>query len=396
MLRAAIICPDQELTGHLDQALVQLGRVAVVRVVDHYPDAVELGRLLRASAPQILFVSTEAMARLIDMVKSVETQAPGIQIIAISRKSSPETLLEAMRGGVREFLSLPFERQDLYDSITHVSELLAKFPPQFEISDLVFSFLPSKAGVGASTIALNLATALSHYPDTKVALSDFDLNSGMLRFMLKLQTSYSVSDALEHAVGMEEVLWPQLVTSIGKLDVLHAGKLNPNLRIEATQIRYLLDFMRRNYRALCFDMSGNLERYSFELMHESKKIFLVCTPEIPSLHLAREKYTFLKTMDLADRCSIILNRVTKRQVVTAEQIEQILGVPVTMTLPNDYPEVSRALTEGKTVNPKSELGRAFTHLAGTLLEQKPDASKKEAKKSFIEFFSVSPSRITAK
>ena len=84
-----------------------------------------------------------------------------------------------------------------------------------------------------------------------------------------------------------------MVTSIENLDVLHAGRLNPDFRIEPAQIRHMMDFMRRNYQALCFDLSGNLEKYSLEIMHESKKIFLVCTPEIPSLHLAREKYLYL-------------------------------------------------------------------------------------------------------
>src|SRR6202022_74103 len=109
-------------------------------------------------------------------------------------------------------------------------------------------------------------------------------------------------------MDMDEALWPQMVTTIDKLDVLHAGKLNPDFRIEATQITHLMNFMRRNYRVLCFDLSGNLEKYSLEIMHESKKIFLVCTPEIPSLHLAREKYLYLKGLGLTERVCTPLNR----------------------------------------------------------------------------------------
>ena len=60
-----------------------------------------------------------------------------------------------------------------------------------------------------------------------------------------------------------------MVTKIGNLDVLHAGPINPSLRIEPAQIRHLIQFMRRNYQALCFDLSGNLERYSLEIMQES-------------------------------------------------------------------------------------------------------------------------------
>jgi pilus assembly protein CpaE len=396
MLRGAIICPDSDLTVQLDQALVQLGRIAIVRVLDHHPNLVDLIRMLRASAPQVLFVSTEAMGGIEEFVRQVEAHAPGVQIIAISRTQDAEVLLEAMRAGIREFLCAPFERQSLYDAVSKASAAIDERPPAFQSGDLALSFLPSKAGVGASTIALNLAVALSRYADTKIALSDFDLNSGMLRFMLKLGNSHSVTDALEHAIAMDEVLWPQLVTSIGNLDVLHAGKLNPNVRIEPTQIRHLTEFMRRHYKSLCFDLSGNLERYSFEIMHESKRIFLVCTPEVPSLHLAREKYAFLKSLDLGDRVCVLVNRVSKRPVITPEQIEQILGLPVLMTFPNDYHGVGRAVTAGRSVDPKSELGLCFTKLAGALLKKEPHpvAVKAESHNRFIEFFSV-PGRVSA-
>ena len=51
-------------------------------------------------------------------------------------------------------------------------------------------------------------------------LGDFDLNSGMVRFMLKLKNTYSVVDAAERSLDIDENFWPQLVTSIGALDVL--------------------------------------------------------------------------------------------------------------------------------------------------------------------------------
>ena len=392
MLRGVIICGDQDLALRLERSLADAGRVGVVRTVDHYPDLVELTRLLRGAAPEVVFLSTESMGRAAELVKQVESNAPGVQIVAISRASDPEVLLESMRAGIREFLPLPFHQNQLEETLQRIQETLMKRPPSFQTSDMVYSFLPSKAGVGASTIAMNVAVALSNVPDTSVILSDFDLNSGMIRFMLKLDNGFCVADAAEHALEMDEALWPQLVTSVGRMDVLHAGKLNPGFRIEAAQIRHLIDFMRRNYRALCFDLSGNLEKYSLEIMHESKRIFLVCTPEIPSLHLAREKYSFIKSLDLEDRVSVLVNRVSNRPVITPEQIEQILGLPVMMTFPNDYNGVHRALTAGKPIESNSDLGRGFARLAHTLVERRPVPPPVSIKKRFIEYFSIMPSR----
>lgn len=219
------------------------------------------------------------------------------------------------------------------------------------------------------------------------------MNSGMIRFMLKLENAYGVTDAAEHALNMDESLWPPLVSSIENLDVLHAGRLNPDFRIEPAQIRHMMEFMRRNYKALCFDLSGNLEKYSLEIMHESKKIFLVCTPEIPSLHLAREKYLYLKHLDLQDRVCVLLNRCHKRPMITAEQIEELIGVPVQMTFPNDYQGVHRALTFGRWVESGSELGKQFTNLARTMIQAPAKAPPAETKKRFLEYFTVMPPKM---
>jgi pilus assembly protein CpaE len=300
---------------------------------------------------------------------------------------------ETMRVGVREFVVDPFDRQSVLEALRTVHELLQRKPVVMERTNQIFSFLPSKAGVGTSTIALNVSAAMARRPGMHVLLSDFDLNSGMLRFMLKLQNEYSVIDAAEHALHIDENLWPSLVTSIDSMDVLHAGRINPNLRIDTAQIRALVDFARRNYSALSFDLSGNLERYSLELMQESKRVLLVCTPEIPSLHLAREKLYFLRSLDLDSRVSVILNRCQKKALFTREQVEEILGVPVVKTFPNDYHGVNRAVTNGTCIDPLTDMGKEFTHFAQDLLEPRPPTGKPEQKKKFLEYFAVPSSTL---
>ena len=398
MLRGIIICPDADLSERLEALLNEIGIVSVTRTLDRYPNTLELVRFLRAHAPQVIFISTESTPKALEIARDVEKNTPGVQIVAVSRFCDPQILLEVMRAGIREFASLPFDRQTLTEGLMRLKDALDAKPPEIESSDQVFSFLPSKAGVGTSTIALNTAKAISRLPETNTLLTDFDLNSGMLRFMLKLDNPYCVTDAAEHALDMDESMWPSMVTSLESLDVLHAGKLNPDFRVEPAQIRHLLEFFRRNYRALCVDLSGNLEKYSLEVMHESRRVFLVCTPEITSLHLAREKYLYLKQLDLGERVSVLLNRCQKRSLITPQQIEQLLGLPVHMTFPNDYQGVQRALTEGRWVEPASELGKQFTSLAQSMVEVRPTAGTVAVpeKKRFLEFFSVVPGKTVKK
>jgi len=391
MLRGVIICPNRELLTLTDAALEPIGGLTLLRAFDHYPTPTVLSRFMRAQGPNLVFLSVESVKEALATATEIEACCPGVQVIAIERTCDPPVLLEVMRAGVREFLTPPFDRALLMDALRRVQEVLVKKPVLTESTDLLYSFLPSKAGVGTSTIALNTAVALSKIAKTRTFLGDFDLSSGMVRFMLKLENTYSVIDAAERSDDIDEQFWPQLITARGTLDILHAGRMNPNFRMEPGQMRNLLQFVRRNYGVICADLSGNLERYSTELMHESKRIFLVCTPEIPSLHLAKEKFQYLQSLGLGDRVSILLNRCHKRPMISAAQIESLLGLPIQMTFPNDYQGVTHALSEGRPVDSSSELGRQCYALAQGLLNHKSELAG-EPKKRFIEFFSIAPPR----
>jgi pilus assembly protein CpaE len=392
-LRTIVISSDSTLAARLETALSAFEEaLKVCRTVPGYPSPMELDRMLRVHAPHAVFLSFENLEKARAVVKHLETTAEGLQVIAIQpdRESgiAPETIMrETMRLGIRELLAPPFEHNTLAESLTNVKELLDRKAPVYAATDQIFSFLPSKPGVGATTVALNVSAALSRLADTSVLLADFDLNSGMLRFLLKLKNSHSILDALEQAHTMDETLWPQLVNSVGGLDVLHAGGLNPSLRIEPEQVRFLVQFMRRNYKVLCFDLSGNLERYSVEVMRESKRIMLVCTPEIPSLHLAKEKLAYLKTLDLHGRTSVVLNRVQRRDVLGPDKVQELLGVPVFRTFSNDYAAVNEGISSGLPADPVSPMGKQFEEFARSLMDQ--PTPPRGPKHKFMELFRIS-------
>ncbi len=189
----------------------------------------------------------------------------------------------------------------------------------------MYSFLPAKPGVGATTLAVNTAVALAKGDDTRVFLGDFDLNCGLIRFMLQLRNSYSVLDASQKAEQIDENLWPQLVTSFGTLDVMHAGALNPQTRLEMVHLRRLLDYLRRAYRVVCADLSGNMEKFSLEIMHESKQIFLVDYAGVAGSSPGAREVQFLANLDLGDRVTILLNRHSKHSPLSTDEIENMIG-----------------------------------------------------------------------
>jgi pilus assembly protein CpaE len=378
MLRGAIICPDRELGDRLASALLDSHRIGIVRRLETYPSAVDLARFLRASIPEVVFVSIEGRQTALETAKRIQEQAPGTQVVAVNRICDPPILLETMRAGIREFLSPPFEQQNLLEALDRINGLISESPPSVETTDSVFAFLPAKAGAGATTIAVNTSMALARLPKMHVLLVDLDLNSGLVGFMLSMNNPvHSIVDAAENAHELDENLWPKIVSTKDSLDILPAGKLTPGFRIESNQIRHILGYARRHYSAICVDLSGMMEKYSMEVLHEAKIVFLVSTAELPSLHLAREKLAFLRSQDLDGRVRIILNRSQKRGQISNEEIEKLFGMPVYATFPNDYAGVHKALTNGTQVDSDSLLGSRFRELAEGMIGKKAGAAEKK-------------------
>ncbi|MDX2152543.1 MAG: hypothetical protein SFV54_17515, partial [Bryobacteraceae bacterium] len=181
-----MICPDRALGQELEVALQETGQVMLARQTDHYPALTELVRMLRTTAPQVVFLSAETLSEVQVLTPAIVDIIPGAQIVAFGRICEADVLLEVMRTGIREFVHAPFDRATVEQTLARVCEVLALKPPALLATDQLFSFLPSKPGVGTTTVCVNVAAAISRMPDMQVLLMDMDLNSGITRFMLKL------------------------------------------------------------------------------------------------------------------------------------------------------------------------------------------------------------------
>jgi pilus assembly protein CpaE len=370
MLNAVIVCPDSHLREELEARLRCFGSVRLLRAFIDYPDSYGFTHLAGSWVPDVVFVSTESLDRALAAVPIFEREHPGIQVVGIDRENPARGLIEMIRAGVREFISAPFHAAELNDVLQRLSQRLQTRPPA-EPATPVISFLPAKPGVGASTIALNTSVAMSRLQDRRVLLADLDLSAGMVQFMLKLTLSKSVKDAAERAHEMDEALWKRLVSSIGGLDVLPSGPIDPRRCVSAVQVRQLVGHCRSSYAAVCVDLSGNMEEHALEVLQMSEHLLTVCTPELASLHHAQQRMAFLKGLHLEGRVKLILNRWSKDAVVSAREVEEMVGAPVLAVIANDYRGVQKAIQTGQPVSSDSPMGKQIEQLAMSLIGAGP-------------------------
>jgi pilus assembly protein CpaE len=393
LLTSIVIAPQNDRTGALSAALTELGHIRVLRSYQLYPSVEELGRVLQTAGPAIVFLGTEDTRRALELATAVDHAGTGAQVVILSDGCDPQVLVESMQAGIREFLSLPLNPDRLNEAVCRIGVILERKPLTFSSTDAVFSFLPAKPGDGASTVAVNVSTAIARRSPGKTLLADFDLNTGMVSFLLKLSASHSVLDALPIASRLDDSLWESLILKRDGLDVLCSGRLDPRTEADFSPLEELLQFARRAYRTICLDLSGNMEPFSLELLAQSREIFLVCTSDIPSLHFARSKAQFLNDAGFGERASVLINRSETLSPFSSAELEKLLGLRIRFAFPNDPRCVGSAMHAGTAVNPKSALGRQYATFAESVCDAPaPEpASRATRKRRFIEHFAILPS-----
>jgi pilus assembly protein CpaE len=385
ILKAAVISRQPGVQAALDQLFDRSQACALVRFVDRYVVGEELRLAVHACAPDVVFVDVDSGSAAIATLRAVQDIFPGLQAVAVANTSDRHILLEMMTLGVREVITDPGALDSFLEMVGRIRERLQQAPVRWGQNCKVISFLPAKPSAGATTLAVHLATALSGIPDTKVLLADLDLNSGIIPFLLQTSSLRGLHEAIQSMPEMNETLWPEFVARKGTLDMVAPLELGPATRIDSLILHQLLNFTRRLYDFVCLDHSGFLEKLSIDMLRESNHIFLICTPEIPSLHLARQRLQLLESLDLTKRVSVLVNRSQKKGLITTETVEKLIGRAALLEFPNDYLGVQRAALDGACCNPESPVGTKVSALVDWLTRRNTPRLAPTQKRRFIQY-----------
>ena len=123
-----------------------------------------------------------------------------------------------MQAGAREFLTEPFLPEALGEAFART---FARRLDQKKAAGKALVFVPSKGGVGVTTIALNFALALVKESGAKVVAVDMDFQLGEIAPGLGMTATFSVADALMNAARLDpELLFDSLIRHASGLAVL--------------------------------------------------------------------------------------------------------------------------------------------------------------------------------
>jgi MinD-like ATPase involved in chromosome partitioning or flagellar assembly len=229
-------------------------------------------------------------------------------------------------------------------------------------------FLPVQGGNGASTVSLHVAEAISHHLNERVLLADFDFHSGTLAFRLGLKPAHTLGDVFEWSQNKEQ-LWEKVVCRWKKLDVLVAPPSNSSIHPHSLdKLPDIFLSALERYPYVIVDHPDAIYSSSRHILTLSDLVYLVCTPEITSLHLARRKVQQIRAMGVpGERLRLIVNRAGSWGSLGVQDVGKIVGVPVSWALNNDYAALRDAVWNGGLVQDGSELSKQLRELGWSVM-----------------------------
>lgn len=367
MFNTAIIHARPEKAPLLRAMAAATGQLQLLREFTSAPNAYEFSRMLNSMSPEIVLIDFGVGQVALEFAAKIAEYAPHTAVVGYGATADLASL--AKRVGFHSLVAANGGTEDLQVAIHE-----ALHSRDGGVERCLYSFLPSKAGSGASTVVLNTATALAQVHQKRVLVIDADLRSGILAIMLNVEPVGSVQAILQNSSQLDQFHWSQCVLPVNGVDYLMSSRSLDSALPEWMQYYQLLNFARAQYDVILVDLPELVNAASVEMVRRSAMVFPVCTPEIPALRLTQHRCTELQRWGVPEeRIGILLNRWHKSDPAPAE-VTRMIERPVLKSFPNDYVGVRAAVAAGGGVSFDSKLGKAYIEFAGRLLAE-PDRQR---------------------
>jgi pilus assembly protein CpaE len=367
-LPAVLIAPDRQLAEQFRDTLSESGAFQILADLERYPTEQTLEIRLKQLKPEAVLVDFSTDRAVAEgLIRFMMSFQPAVHVIGLDRSSNSDAALGALKLGASEFLSAPFDPEVQREAVAGILRLRC---PQGDGGDelgRIVAFSSAKPGSGASMLACQTALHLRRSTGSRILLADMDLTGGTAGYYLHIKHSRSMLDALERVGYLDAAEWASLVAHSGGVDVLPAPAAAHDLSVDPERCREVLESVRRLYDWVILDLPAIFYRASLQAIADSDCVFLVTTPELPCLHLARKAVSLLAQYGIGkDRLRVLVNRMTKGGGVDESDLEKILNSPVQRCFPNDYVSLHRTVALGGEIDAECALGKAIEDFTGRL------------------------------
>lgn len=368
-----IIEADKDSRELLKSTLADIDDVEVLAETESLLYGYEM---VRQNQPKLVFIDLrQDIGQVLSIIERIATYHQETMIFASGENLTLDTLKACMQAGVREFLARPLTAEEIIGDIDrHRGQLLA----DREAGDLtgrLITVFSNKGGLGKTTVAVNLAVALSEVTDKTVALIDLNLQLGDVTTFLDIEPKQTIVDIARNLARVDKAYLESSLalyeTDKAKVFVLaDPVQVEEGEEVTANQINSILTILKASFDYVVVDTTTSFDAKTLTALDLADHILLTSIINLPCIRSTQRVLMLFDRLGYArEKIKLLINRYMPNEEITAEDVEETLEHPIFWKTPNNYMTVMSAINRGApipTVNDESPIWESFLGLASRL------------------------------
>jgi pilus assembly protein CpaE len=305
--------------------------------------------LQKTRTPEVLIVDVSgenhALTALGDLSEVVE---PTVRVLVIGDREDVEFYRYLTRRlGAIEYLHKPLTPDHV---ARHFGPVILQKAPTVEAvhGGRVVTITGVRGGVGATTLAANLAWHLSAQLRHHTVLLDGDLHRGTTAMLLGAETGPGLRVALQAPQRIDELFVERSALPVN--DRLHVLAANEDLNEQPEYVigaaQRLITALRRRYNYVVVDVPFAPLPFNRALLDQAHLRIVVMEPTLACVRDALRLLALPNGAAQSRRALVVLNRSTTPNALTGEQIQKMLGFTPDITIPDQPRDIESAATLG--------------------------------------------------
>ncbi|MEL6258603.1 MAG: AAA family ATPase [Pseudomonadota bacterium] len=327
------------------------------------------------ATPNLLIVESDLPAA--QMVAQIDALAghcdEGVEVLVIGAMNDISLYRQLVDRGVSEYIVPPVQPVQLIHSISSLFE-----DPDAPFYGKLISVVGAKGGVGSSTIAHNLAWAVSEGARLNACLVDLDLSFGTTALDFNQEPNQTVAEALGAPDRADQAVISRLLIKATDRLSIFAAPATVTSVMEYTAEAYdtVLEAVRRTMPNVILDLPHGWSSWQRKVLVSSDEVILVCQPDLASLRNGKNLLDQLKAErpnDAAPRLVLNMAGVPKRPEIPVKDFAVAIGAEPEIILPFEPQLFGTAANNGQMISeadPEARSSLAIDHLASKLTGKK--------------------------
>src|SRR5882762_8299019 len=261
-----------------------------------------------APTPNVIVLETDARVDILAGLDHLATVCdPGTRVVVIGRVNDVTLYRELVRRGISDYVIAPVNTLDVVRSICGLFST-----PEAKSVGRIIAIVGAKGGVGASTIAHNVAWAIARDLALDSVVADLDLAFGTAGLDYNQDPPQGIADAVFSPDRVDTAFIDRLLSKCtDHLSLLAApATLERVYDFGSEAFDSIFDTLRSTMPCIVLDVPHQWSGWTKRILVNADDILIVAAPDLANLRNAKNLFDYLRAARVNDhRPSYCLNQV---------------------------------------------------------------------------------------